>query len=743
VPRLSRADALALFVPFAVYVIASSLLGAWIIDDAGITFAYARNVAHGYGFVSQPGRPPVEGFSDPLWLLLLVPFHALHVFHPVVVPKLLGAAFVLGGFRVLQRALSHATGSVVPGFFVAMFLAASPPLAIWCASGLENGLLLFLVSVLYALAVLRPARWQLASGVVTGLIAMTRPEGITLAAAGVAMVLGDRLARRATTREALASVAAYARGLAYVLLPFLAWRLAVFERWLPHTYYAKRSFMDASERLAWLADHPEDIRNKLVELGQGLAGGAGLWLLGAVGIAVVELARRRRLRADVGAGAAILGVSIATFVWMDDDWMGELRFGTVVVAATWITAVTAAYALLPSPASSTRTAASAALMGLCATVGLVSLGAPRLVRFAGRPPAPYADKERSFALKLNSYADALGARDGSVLIPDCGAMLMDARLRVLDAAGLFEPDVVRTLKHDGTRWLFQHPDFYDWVFESAKPTFIVTHDFWTYVTAFEKDPRFTRDYVAIDAYPDRYVESTYKESLHSGVYVRKDALHSPGDLERVRASYAPAPYLAPLVDRLRAAFGVDPAGPHATDAELRKLGLAARYEQQDPDRAATILARLAERNPRDLDAQLELAQALDAALRADEARPVWVRALDLARLRDDRAHVKMAADRLRGSSTEATDAEERRLMQAGLDALYRDRVPARAVDVFRQVLALDPEHYGATYQLAAALDAAGRTDEARALWSVVLDRANRLGDKKTAQDVSARIAARP
>ena len=739
-PRLSRAEALALFVPFAVYLIASSLLGAWIIDDAGITLAYARNVAHGYGFVSQPGRPAVEGFSDPLWLLVLVPFHALHVFHPVVVPKLLGAAFVLGSFRAVQRALAHATGRVVPGFFVAMFLAASPPLAIWCASGLENALLLFLVTVLYALAVLRPARWQLASGVVTGLIAMTRPEGITLAAAGLAIVLGDRLARRATTREAMTSVASYARGLAYVVLPFLAWRLAVFERWLPQTYYAKRSFMDASERLASLTEHPEAIGSKLVELGQGLAGAAGLWLLGAIAIAVVELARRGRLRADVGAGAAILGVSIATFVWMDDDWMGELRFGTVVVAATWITAVAAGYALLASPASSRRVTASAALTCAIACVGLVALGAPRLVRFAERPPAPYADKERSFAWKLNSYADALGARDGSVLIPDCGAMLMDSRLRVLDAAGLFEPDVVRTLKHDGTRWLFQHPDFYDWVFESAKPTFIVTHYFWTYVTAFEKDPRFARDYAAIDAYSDRYVESTYKESLYSGIYVRKDTLHAPGDLDRVRASYAPAPYLAPMVDRLRAAFGRDPAGPNATDADLRKQGLAARYEQLDPDRAATIFARLAERHPRDVDTQVELAQALDAALRSDEARPVWLRALDLARLHDDRAHVKMATDRLRGDST---DAEQGRLMQAGLDALYQARDPARAVGLFRQVLALDPEHYGATYQLAAALDAAGRTDEARGLWPVVLDRAKRLGDEKTAQDVSARIAARP
>jgi tetratricopeptide (TPR) repeat protein len=245
------------------------------------------------------------------------------------------------------------------------------------------------------------------------------------------------------------------------------------------------------------------------------------------------------------------------------------------------------------------------------------------------------------------------------------------------------------------------------------------------------------------------VEAVYKDRVHSGVWVRRDALHAPDDIDRARAAYQQPPRRPLFIDRLRAAFGIDPAGPGADDAQLRKLALAARFEHHDPNRAAMILARLVARQPNDLEAQIGLAQSLDEAARSDEARPVWTRALELSRGTGgtggqvDRVHAKAAEDRLRGITSEWTDAEQARLMQAGLDALYRDHDPARAVDLLRQVLALNPDHYGASYQLAAALDAAGRRDEARALWPAVLDRANRLGDKKTAADVSARIAARP
>lgn len=40
--------------------------GSWIVDDAGIVFAYARNWVEGFGLVAFPGDPQVEGYTSPL-----------------------------------------------------------------------------------------------------------------------------------------------------------------------------------------------------------------------------------------------------------------------------------------------------------------------------------------------------------------------------------------------------------------------------------------------------------------------------------------------------------------------------------------------------------------------------------------------------------------------------------------------------------------------------------------------------
>jgi tetratricopeptide repeat protein len=85
---------------------------------------------------------------------------------------------------------------------------------------------------------------------------------------------------------------------------------------------------------------------------------------------------------------------------------------------------------------------------------------------------------------------------------------------------------------------------------------------------------------------------------------------------------------------------------------------------------------------------------------------------------------------------------EAAMMQAGLDALYaRNDVEAAAAH-FRKVLAQNPSHYGATFQLALTLDRAGRAEEARPLWERVLRLAETFGDKNTAAMARARLGPR-
>ncbi len=90
----------------------------------------------------------------------------------------------------------------------------------------------------------------------------------------------------------------------------------------------------------------------------------------------------------------------------------------------------------------------------------------------------------------------------------------------------------------------------------------------------------------------------------------------------------------------------------------------------------------------------------------------------------------------------AQDAEkaEAAMMSEGLRLLDVDHDSARAIAVFRSLLERNPAHYGATFQLARALDAAGKQAEARPVWEKMLTLAQQAKDTQTEAKVRERLA---
>ena len=79
-PRRPWEWVLAAAVPMVLTGLHARIYGQWIVDDAGLSFAYARSLATGAGPVLQPGSAPVEGFSNPTWVAVLAVGRALHLF---------------------------------------------------------------------------------------------------------------------------------------------------------------------------------------------------------------------------------------------------------------------------------------------------------------------------------------------------------------------------------------------------------------------------------------------------------------------------------------------------------------------------------------------------------------------------------------------------------------------------------------------------------------------------------------
>lgn len=85
---------------------------------------------------------------------------------------------------------------------------------------------------------------------------------------------------------------------------------------------------------------------------------------------------------------------------------------------------------------------------------------------------------------------------------------------------------------------------------------------------------------------------------------------------------------------------------------------------------------------------------------------------------------------------------EERMMKIGLEALYELNNYKKATEQFRKVLERNPAHYGATFQLAMALDRSGKTAEALPFWEKVLQMAEAYDDKSTADIARERLKKR-
>ena len=300
--------------PTAVAAGHASLYGRWEVDDAGITFAYARSVATGAGPVLQPGAPPVEGFSDPAWMALLAFGHRLGLFDHgtwfgvpdyVAYPKALAIALlavVFTAFLATASAVSRYPAAVtaVAGCACALI----PSFVIWSVSGLENALLAAAVAVQVAVVVRRRDRLAavqpaLACGLLAALAALTRPEAAVYAATyPLALLVVGRPRWRELGAAAL-SVVAFA-------VPFgayLAWRLATFGQWLPTTAIAKSQGLPTVAGFAKVGSLIAYAGWPIVLVGTLLVGAA---LAGAAGRATAAATTGAPAATATGAAAAPL-----------------------------------------------------------------------------------------------------------------------------------------------------------------------------------------------------------------------------------------------------------------------------------------------------------------------------------------------------------------------------------------------------------------------------------------------------
>jgi len=215
----------------------ATLLDVPIVDDAAISVAYAKTLFAGHGFRLTPYSTVVEGFSNPLWTLLVGLAFPLRL-NALRFASGLSAVLMLASVPVYALWGAASRGRVcLEDACAPLLMALTSSFAYWGSSGMETSLFSLLLGLggLFALRDLRRRRGVLA-GVAFGLASLARPEGPAYALAAAVFWGGVLVSERRRPGRHDAATASLAIG---IPAAYLAFRLAYFDAWVPNTALAK------------------------------------------------------------------------------------------------------------------------------------------------------------------------------------------------------------------------------------------------------------------------------------------------------------------------------------------------------------------------------------------------------------------------------------------------------------------------------------------------------------------------
>ena len=517
--------AAALLAQVVTFVVSASVYGWWLVDDAGISFAYAFNLANGEGLVSQPGAAPVEGFSNPAWVLLITLARSLGLLDErtiagqwdvVALSKLLALVLhvvVLGCLATIaRRGLAAASSGrapellwILPWSLAGLLLAVNPSYVIWMVSGLENPLLAAAVAATAAAMVrfvTEPSpRLAALLGLVIGLAAITRPDGMIYLLALVVVALPTKFTRS----QRWWALAASAGGAGAIALSYLVFRLLYYGEIVPNTAVAKGQGLPTVRALG-----------RLVEMGESFGPALACVTVAAVIGSVVTM---RRDGNDLGVRVAsaallVLGLSVVAFVVLRPDWMEELRFLTPAWPLVSLAAAAGSLHLVVLAERRDTRLVVAAVVTVAVSLSLVRW-ADRAVAFRDAPTVPLCFVAERYGAQFDLAARELrlDPARSTLVVPDVGGTLLTSQMKVVDLAGLADVELGRLQRYADPDRIRRH------LLEEVKPTFVHLHGVWKRSSGLFGSAAFDRDYVELVPGED---------------WVRRDAVPTDVDLEQIR-----------------------------------------------------------------------------------------------------------------------------------------------------------------------------------------------------------------
>ncbi len=416
-----------------------SVWHSWVTDDALITFRYVRNFVAGDGLTYNPGER-IEGFSNPLYTLLLVPF-GLFGADLLTLGQVLGVCFGVAELVMILLLVRRVTGSAWYAAIAGALFASDRIVAVWTTGGLETSMHGALLFAAFALCVHRHdanSRGELGVTALFAAVAISRPEG----AAYYAVYLGYLLIADRADRRWIISVRRSLALFAGIVGACVAVRYLYYGAVVANTYHAKVGGVDGWGMGALYLE------------GFALRMGWASWLLApwlllaATLVAALKASDQRQpLQAPtLLTAAAIVGLSLPMVVGMGGDYMTDFRFLRPIMGVLYAAVACALAIAFASKRTWLIAAASLSLAGFAAGHGYRQ-AKPTPVFSDAPPPADHKKILTVSRARMARFTKAINkvALPGDKLLIDWGGFRGYGHgLYAVDATGL----VSRQLKRD-------------------------------------------------------------------------------------------------------------------------------------------------------------------------------------------------------------------------------------------------------------------------------------------------------
>jgi hypothetical protein len=216
-----------------------------LFDDAMISMRYAKNLAHGFGLVWNPGGEAVQGYTNPLWVIYMSLIHLFRISESKVslVIQATAALFLACNLYFVRKiALEVSEGSETVALGAVLLTASYFPINNWSLQGMEVGVLVLVISIVSWRAV-RDFTVSISAYVLVGVAIWIRPDMVV---AGAALIVFLATVDPIHRRQHLIWGS-------LIVVSFYAAQ-ALFSLWyfgdaLPNTYYLKLTGYPAGLRI--------------------------------------------------------------------------------------------------------------------------------------------------------------------------------------------------------------------------------------------------------------------------------------------------------------------------------------------------------------------------------------------------------------------------------------------------------------------------------------------------------------